>query len=500
MGCCFKKKTNLLLNEDLYNYEVDDFIVYSTEELLIFEEKKVRKLVKLLLSNDVYQYSKFLDKVLSFGKDDLQKLFEGDGDYEYSQISIYEKGDFNLLIIKFDNYHFILEEWYRDESKHKYLNKLWKNYISMSYFKYKDINEIRDEVQNIMNFSYSENEIKEELVNLINNSPETKANELKNFIRKKRPDFYELINTTATYQKKIEESMIENKNKFIDNLKFIAKNGFDSLSKLFKDFIEKNGGYKNISKSLINKFQKVLFNSLKSQAGFDNYGFESILNLSKGFKTFISISDKISKYFSSTSLCLTNLSLSFFNLCTSIIDFYQCFQDFDKNKNEYSNRLKEIHDDFERHKNEIKKFTNLKNTDEYINNIIEIGRKISQDKQNVLELIREIESEIERVEKKKGSSIAAIVFGSIGFVFSLVGAVFTGGATAITYGVAAIINLANVGVSSGNIVQIKNQIKEYQSILENANQEYIAIEEEIESLVKMCNKRYDEYLPINLLI
>ena len=115
-------------------------------------------------------------------------------------------------------------------------------------------------------------------------------------------------------------------------------------------------------------------------------------------------------------------------------------------------------------------------------------------------MIGEIESEIERVEKKKGSSIAAIVFGSIGFVFSLVGAVFTGGATAITYGVAAIINLANVGVSSGNIVQIKNQIKEYQSILENANQEYSAIEEEIESLVKMCNKRYDEYLPINLLI
>jgi hypothetical protein len=51
MGCCFKKKTNLL-------YEVDDFKVYSTEELLIFEEKKARKLVKLLLSNDVYQIFK----------------------------------------------------------------------------------------------------------------------------------------------------------------------------------------------------------------------------------------------------------------------------------------------------------------------------------------------------------------------------------------------------------------------------------------------------------
>jgi hypothetical protein len=58
MGCCLKKKTNLLLDKDLYDYEVDDFIVYSTEELLIFEEKKVRKLVKLLLSNDVYQIFK----------------------------------------------------------------------------------------------------------------------------------------------------------------------------------------------------------------------------------------------------------------------------------------------------------------------------------------------------------------------------------------------------------------------------------------------------------
>lgn len=498
MGCCLKRKTNLLLDNEIYGYEVDDFIVYSTEELFVFEEKKVRKLVNLLLSNDQYQYSKFLDKVLSFGKEDLQKLFEGDEDYEYSEISIYEKADFNLLIMKFDNYHFILEEWYRDESKHKYLDRLWKHYISMGFFKYKDINEIRNEVQNIMNFSYSENDIKEELVNLINNSPETRANELKNFIKIKRPDFYELINTTASYQNKIEQSDIEGKDSFIDNLKFIAKNGLDSISKLFKDFIEKHGGFKKISSSLINKFKKVLYKSFKSQAGFDNYGFETILNLSKGFKTFINISDKMSKYFSSTSLCLTNLSLSFFNLCTSIIDFYKCFKDFQKYKNEYSKRLKEIHDDFVRHKNEINKFTDLRYSDEYINNVIEIGKKISQDKQNIFLLIRDIEDTIERVERKKGSNIAAIVFGSIGFVFSVIGGIFTGGATAIPYGVAAIINIANVGISSGNIVQIKNQIKEYKSILENANNEYIAIEKEIKSLIEMCNKKYDEYIPIGV--
>ena len=55
MGCCFKKKTNLLLNEDLYNYEVDDFIVYSTEEFLIFEEKNVKsECISIFFRNFVF--------------------------------------------------------------------------------------------------------------------------------------------------------------------------------------------------------------------------------------------------------------------------------------------------------------------------------------------------------------------------------------------------------------------------------------------------------------
>ena len=67
MGCCNKRKKYLLLYddnfEDLYNYDInDDFIIYSREEL--FEASKARKLVQLLLNDDVYKYSKFLNKIL----------------------------------------------------------------------------------------------------------------------------------------------------------------------------------------------------------------------------------------------------------------------------------------------------------------------------------------------------------------------------------------------------------------------------------------------------
>lgn len=498
MGCCLKKKTNLLLNEDLYDYEVDDFILYSKEELLIFEESKARRLVKLMLSNDKYLYSKFLDKVLSFDKNDFQKLFEGDDEYIFSNINYYEKNDFNLLLMKFDNYQYILQEWYRDESKHKYLNILWNNYVNMGSFKNKNSYEINNEIQKIMNFTNNEYHIKEKLIELIQNSPESKADELKNFIKEKRPDFYELIDTASTYQKKIEQSDLDNKDTLIDNLKFIAEKGICSVPQIFKDFIEKNGGYKNVSKSLMKKLQKELLKSFKSQAGMDNYGFGKISTLSKVFKNFLNLSEYISKYYSNTSLCLANLGLSFLNLCTSIIDFYKCFENFNEKKNEYSNRLKKIHDDFITHKGEIVKFTNLKNTEEYIKNIIEIGNKISQDKQNILRLISEIEQTIKEVEKKKAKSILGIVAASFGFVFSVVGAVFTGKITSVVYGVAALFNAFDIALNSGNIVQIKKQIKEYKSILENANNEYEYIEREIKTLAKMCNLRYDEYLPKGL--
>ena len=67
MGCCNKRKRNLLLYddnfEDLYNYDInDDFIIYSREEL--FDSSKAKKLVKLLLNDDIYKYSKFPNKIL----------------------------------------------------------------------------------------------------------------------------------------------------------------------------------------------------------------------------------------------------------------------------------------------------------------------------------------------------------------------------------------------------------------------------------------------------
>ena len=181
-----------------------------------------------------------------------------------------------------------------------------------------------------------------------------------------------------------------------------------------------------------------------------------------------------------------------------IITFYRCFEDYEKNRNEFSNRLYEIHNNFERHKNEIYSFTDSKNTEEYIKNIIDVGNKISQDKQDVIDLITEIEDTILQAEKTKKKNIGSIIIGSFGVVFSLVGAFFTGGGTAIMYGIAMILNGANVAISSGNIVLLKKQLKDYKSIVSKANDEYKKINNEIESLCKLCEKLYYEHHPIEV--
>ena len=157
MGCCNKRKKYLLLYddnfEDLYNYDInDDFVIYSREELFLFEASKARKLVQLLLNDDVYKYSKFLNKILSFNDNDFQKLFEGTEDYNYSQINEEEKIDFNFLVLKFDNYQCILQEWYRDEKKHKYIAKLWKKYITMRELRKKSSDQIERTLQDIYDF------------------------------------------------------------------------------------------------------------------------------------------------------------------------------------------------------------------------------------------------------------------------------------------------------------------------------------------------------------
>ena len=129
-----------------------------------------------------------------------------------------------------------------------------------------------------------------------------------------------------------------------------------------------------------------------------------------------------------------------------IITFYRCFEDYEKNMNIFSDRLYEAYDNFERHKNEILPFKNLKkNTEKYIKIIFML---ISQDKQDVMGLITEIEDTISQAEETKKNNIGNIVTTILCLIYSLVGAIFIGGGNIILFIIGMILSEASIGIIS----------------------------------------------------
>ena len=73
---------------------------------------------------------------------------------------------------------------------------------------------------------------------------------------------------------------------------------------------------------------------------------------------------------------------------------------------------------------------------------------ISQDKQDVMDLITEIEDTISQTGETKKNNIESIVSGILGFIYSLVGAIFTGGGNIILFIIGMILNEASIGIIS----------------------------------------------------
>ena len=95
-------------------------------------QKKVnnqkKKLIKYLLEDDITYYKDFINEIEKFNTIDLENLF--DGNYE-SNYPVKNKKSFQKLDKIFYCYSPIIKEWYNDETKYKYIKKLWKKRIAL---------------------------------------------------------------------------------------------------------------------------------------------------------------------------------------------------------------------------------------------------------------------------------------------------------------------------------------------------------------------------------
>ena len=501
MGCCCKRR-NGEKEEPLFPDE--DKKEKSLKEIFRYDQYKAKILIKLLISDDKY-YRHLYPKINEFNDVAFENFFKANIDFfentsYYNDIIIENEREFKFLLFKMEDFQSIFIEWYKDELKHLYIKKLWEKNLCISKLYKKDNNELESIYQSI--FENSEDDIKYELKSLISNAPESKAGQVSNYLRNNYEEFYSLMQASYAYKKGFEQSSYDKQKTCEKKVEDMNGKVVKSLMPLLKDIVgdkldflfAENGG-------LFNSFLKELTKNVSSSnTSVINISYDTILTLANKFKNnkhLIDIIKGIKDYYNNPLGAIVNLALSFYNLCTSVKSFYDHIIDYRQKKTKYTERLREIHQNFERHKNEIKKL-DFNYVNEALKKIIFIGNEIQSDQNDIIMLINEISIELEKVNSSKTKSAIGTASGVIGVLSGIVGFVVTGGTIAFLYGAAVVANAIAVGINSADIVNEKKQIKEYEKLLTQSYNKYYQMQKELEGLRNLYENLNSVYIPVNV--
>jgi hypothetical protein len=500
MGCCCKKRKEILLIDDQENANKIEFNI-----------NKAVKLIKLCLYDDP-NYNIFYDKISNYNDIMFEEFFKGNIDYCMKNKDLYylneeEEKKFEFLLLKLLDFQTIIWEWYEDESKHQLIKGLWKKKYCIGKLKDKtseELDEILNEIINENNVSIDNKEnIKIELINLISNSPETEASNSVRYLKIHFEDYYSLIEVSKSYKETMEKSKAYEDRVCQTKLKGFIK---ELISKA-KSLISEQINEKLIPKLEKNKAYTYLYEK-HIEENINNYGSQAVgigkLIIKKLIDKFAkgSTLNKIIQTFDNNCINPVFLTIEaamlFLNVCTSIETFYEHLWDYRQNSTYFQKRLKEIHISFENHKKEIKDI-NLENVDDAIRKIIDIGKKLNCDKSDLIDLMCEIKREIEAENKGGKESIKGIVGGGIGVASAIFGTIITGGGLALFYGVLAGVNAVLIGINSANLALSIKAAKDYIEVLKQARQEYLSIENELVNLKSLYEKANLDYMPINII-
>jgi hypothetical protein len=409
--------------------------------------------------------------------------------------------------MKFEDYYSILSEWYEDESKYENIIKIWNSKLCIYKLKDNSDYELRQILENLGINNDLDNFI-DELRPLINNSKGTKSSNIKNYLEIQYKDFDSLIKVTKDYKKEVNKSKINDKND-IENVLF---NLGGELAKfalpLIKNYLINNypnlKDLTNLESGTIEKLKHNLFDLFTSENDSifaKGINFNTVCHLFEQYKSgnlFNTITSECGKYFANKGVILTTLATSFLNLTTSIKEYYEYNLDTENTLEKFSNEANKIYESFENHKKLIKNI-NLENYEESMKLIEEIGKKISNDKQDLIILIKNIDEDHQKTEKENNNAkIKSIGYGTA-FATCVLGTIFTGGAVAVAYGVAACGNGIAVAFNISKLKKIKERLKNCEKKIEEDKKKQEEIEESLNELKNKYLQGQQIFIPKNVI-
>ena len=438
--------------------------------------QKAKATIKNLLLEDVKAYKKFIPDIEKMDDVSFNKLFNGKKDHKYD-IKDKSQYQFENLIDKFNNFSFLLNEWYDAPEYLPYLKEIWSNYIVMEDLAGKDDIVIEQKLKpygiNYRNWSF---EAKKSFKKAFNNTKNSFVSE---------EDYRERVKKLPAFW----NSFINELTKFANFCFSQEQNGLGELINKYKirligDLLQVTGKNFNLLKNVVVD----LYKGLKS-----NF---SIVNAIDTFKkNLVKYKDTIKECYSSKISIAMHGFMTLLNVYSTITQYYK-IKSYTDDIPIYKDRLKETYSTFIRHKEEISIILNLQNISIREMNIIIDGKvkDIQNDKNEIIKLIAEITESINRCKEIKSEETGNLVSSIIQTCFGIIGGIATGGVTAGIYYTSSVINaLSSIG-HGVNINNCIDTINDLNKVLLEAKEKEKEIDKEIERL-KEFFKENKEILP-----
>jgi len=468
-----------------------------------FDEIRARKVVTSLLKKDAIIYRKLIPEIEKLDSESLENLFNGEAEYHYN---IKNQNFLKKLLIKIDNFLYILSSWYKDDKYYKYLEELWLKYPSIEDLKVLETEkELADRLQSYsINYTYWPKDIKESFKNCIDQTVGTKVMELKKQLEVNFSQVSNVVSELKLLKSKFKETKEELYEKNAENIALKIISITIMAGALFANNAIEDKKVRAVKKLVSKKcftspkenelFSKRILKTIKEKKLTGNYNFydnkrrlhELNIKCKNGKLDNINLGQKVRAVFKSQYICGLHAALSFINLCWSIYELTQTYKGFEEVKN-YKMKLEECKSLFEMHKNEIGLLPDdFMLAAERIKNVI---NKIRQDQQRLRNLINDIRKSIAIEESQKKKSIGGLA-ASIGLgAFGIIGGIISCNGVSVMYGISTAMNIASGVAHTTNIVMSSKIISQLNQILDEAYKEEEKIQKEIDSLYEELTER-----------
>lgn len=447
---------------------------YSDQESVDtdFEEQSARELADFILENDVKFYRKFRPEVKKLDSKSFKNMFSGNKNYNYN---IRNKIHFNQLVTKFENFKFLLEEWYEDKDTYIYIKQLWEKYISIESLKDKKEEEIENFLtEKKIDYASWPQRIKDQFLNIIQNTKNTIIFTFKQSYQKLPNLMKSLLNNLY----KFSEYCQEKGNKLFSNL---SKNQIFILSKyLFNIDINNFPSFASLISQTVSSFEKkALEFALENGASLLNINPENYSESLKGENGPI-------------------LGASIYSIM-AFYNLYNSYNNYENTKsqmikiNGYEKKIDEIELDFEMHRKKIEDLSNNKalNLLEYNSELENCVKLIREDKEKIIKIIEGIKKLIDQNNEQKKDKILDIAGSVVKVGIGIIGGLSVKGVSRLINFGGAIMNGGSAILDTLTINKLNENIEKLEIILAKAKKIESKIDNELKKLKELIEENAD---------